>query len=91
MQNYVILDINKSIDSLKYNFKSPLNNPFKMDGTIKLKFNDTVIINGELIGPIDTIIHYQPTDFYGNNTEINFLYQRYKATAVDIKYKYCFY
>ncbi len=39
--------------------------PFKMDGTIEWRFNDTVIINGEKIGPQDTLIHLPASDYYG--------------------------
>ena len=89
--NCNVLEIDESIESIKYNFKSPIHNPFKLDGIIILKFNDTVRINGEFFGPMDTIWQYPPTDFYSNNTEITFLYERYKATSVDIRCKYCFY
>ena len=39
---------------------------------------------------MDTAFTIPASDFYNQNNVINFKYQRYKASKVDIHYAYCF-
>ncbi|MFN8320432.1 MAG: hypothetical protein U0V54_13520 [Saprospiraceae bacterium] len=89
--NCDVIDIDERVDSLEHSFTSPVKHPFKMQGEIRWKFIDTVIINGVYFGPMDTAFTIPASDFYNQNNVINFKYQRYKASKVDIHYAYCFY
>jgi hypothetical protein len=61
-----------------------------MEGTVHLRFDDTIILGGRKIGPMDTMYTLEPSDFYGN-PPIKIEYERYKAQKVDIEFTYCFY
>lgn len=89
--NCDVIRIDETVDSMEHTFRSPIKNTFKMDGEIKWKFNDTVIINELHYGPMDTVFTLPPSDFYNGKTGIEFSYNRYKATKVEIQYSYCFY
>ena len=88
--NCVAYAINSDVDSVQYEFICPVENPYQLDGTFHYFNDDTIIINGEKIGPQDTSYVYPAQDYYGR-TGPKIKYQKYKATVVDIKIEWCFY
>jgi len=88
--NCVAYAINSDVDSVQYEFICPVKNPYQLDGTFQFSNDYTIILNGEKIGPMDTLIISGPQDYYGRiGPKIN--YQKYKAKVVDIKLERCFY
>ena len=84
------LIIDNSKQEVKHTFSHDVKTPIKTEYIAKLKFNDTIILNGEKTPALDTVLIGNPMDYYGE-PKIKLSYNRYKATDVYIEYKYCFY
>ena len=76
--NCVSYTINSDVDSIQYDFICPVEHPFKLDGSFQIRNDDTIILNGEKIGPSDTLVISGPQDYYGRTgPKIN--YKKYKC------------
>lgn len=87
--NCLELHIDSDVDSLTHTFFCPIEHPYKIFGFSRLQCNDTIIFNGQKVPPTDTSHQIEPDDYYGS--DIVFTYNKYKASEVNIYYKYCFY